>query len=224
MTDLTVIFLTANNHPKHWTEYHKNILLKAIGKHDLITVSRKPLDFGHNIIDRGPKSHINMYYQLMEAAKIAKTPFVAVAEDDVLYHENHFNFFRPPLDTFAYNMNRWSLYSWVPDLYSMKQRKSNCTLIAPRELLIEAWTERFAKHPIENYPIRLVSEVGRANMDGWLGVTVRKSVEVYDSVGVIHINHPNGTDSTGMKKRLGEVRAYDIPYWGKACELIKEYR
>ena len=165
MSDLTVIFLTANKHPEHFTKYHREILLKAVKGHELITVSRKPMDLGKNILDRGKKSHINMYFQLMNAAKAASTPYVGVAEDDVLYPKEHFNFFRPPLDTFAYNMHRWLLYTWVPELFSMKQRKSNCTLIAPRKLLIEAWEERFIKHPIETHPKRLQGAAGRRNVD-----------------------------------------------------------
>lgn len=224
MSDLTVIFLTANQHPKHFTKYQQQILLKATAGYQLITVSRKPINLGKNILDKGKKSHINMYFQLMNAAKIAKTPYVAVAEDDVLYCPEHFNFFRPPLDSFAYNMHRWLLFTWVPQFYSMKQRKSNCTLIAPRKLLIEAWEERFAKYPLETYPKRLVGEVGRNNIDQWLGVTERKSVEVWSGTGVIHINHPQGTDSLGRKKRLGEVKAIEIPYWGRAQDIAKEYR
>ncbi len=224
MSDLTVIFLTANQHPEHFTRYHREILLKAIKGHTLITVSRKPMDLGKNILDGGKKSHINMYFQLMNAAKVAATPYVGVAEDDVLYPEEHFNFFRPPLDTFAYNMHRWSLYTWIPNLFSMKRRKSNCTLIAPRELLIEAWEERFAKHPVEIYPEGMVGEVGRSNIDESLNVTERKSVEVWSDTGVVHINHPYGTDSLGTRKKLGEVRAIEIPFWGRAQDIVKEYR
>lgn len=224
MSDLTVIFLTANQHPEHFTKYHQEILLKAVKGHELISVSRKPIDLGKNILDTGEKSHINMYFQLMNAAKIATTAYVAVAEDDALYPEEHFNFFRPPLDTFAYNTHRWSLYTWVPKLFSMKRRKSNCTLIAPRKLLIEAWEERFAKHPIETYRKEYVGEVGRSNIDHLLKVTVRKSMEVCSGIGVIHINHPQGTDSLGRRKKLGEVKAIEIPYWGKAEDLVKEYK
>lgn len=224
MSDLTVIFLTANQHPEHFTMYHREILLKAVKGHELISVSRVPMDLGKNILDAGEKSHINMYFQLMNAAKVATTTFVAVAEDDALYPEEHFNFFRPPLDTFAYNMHRWLLYTWVPQFYSMKQRKSNCTLIAPRELLIETWEERFARRPIGKYPPALVGEVGRPNVDKILGVTVRKSVEVWSEIGVVHINHPQGTDSTGRRKKMGEIKAIEIPYWGRAEDIAKEYR
>lgn len=223
MNDLTVIFLTANRHPEHFTKYHREILLKAAKGHELISVSREPMNLGKNILDTGKKSHINMYFQLMNAAKVATTPYVAVAEDDVLYPEEHFNFFRPPIDSFAYNMHRWSLFTWKP-IFSIKRRKSNCTLIAPRELLIETWEERFFKWPVESYPKGSVGEVGRDNIDEALGVSNRKSVEVWSETGVIHLNHLHGTDSLGKRKRLGEVKALEIPYWGRAEDIVKEYK
>ena len=132
-SNLTVIFITANRLPEHFAAYHRKILLDAVAGHELITVSRIPMNLGKNILDAGEKSHLNMYLQMLKAAKVATTPYIATAEDDVLYPAEHFNFFRPPLDTFTYNMHRWSLYTWVPNLFSMKRRKSNCTLIAPRE-------------------------------------------------------------------------------------------
>lgn len=224
MSDLTIIYLTANQHPRHYAAFHKKMLIKAAEEHPLITVSRKPLDFGINILDTGPKSHINMYYQLLQAAKTVKTDYIATAEDDALYPPEHYNFYRPPLDSFAYNMHRWSLFTWKPNFYSIKMRKSNCTLIAPTKLLIEAWEERFAKYPLDKYPKRLVGELGRPNIDQWLGVTVRNSIEVYSDIGVVHINHPNGTDSLGTRKKPGEIKAIEIPYWGRAEDLVKEYR
>lgn len=224
MNELTVIFLTANEQPRQFAKYQKETLLAATEGHELISVSRQPINLGKNILDKGEKSHINMYFQLMNAAKIASTPYIAVAEDDVLYPKEHFNSFRPPLDTFAYNMHRWLLYTWKPTVFSMKRRISNCTLIAPRQLFIEAWQERFAKYPIEKYPKRLVGEVGRKHIDEWLGVTERKSVEFWSSIGVVHVNHPHGTDSLGTRKKMGEVKAIEIPYWGRAEDVVKHYK
>lgn len=222
--DITVIYLTANQQPESWVKYQRQILLDAIGDYPLISVSREPMEFGRNLIDRGPKSHINMYYQLLQAAKMATTQYIATAEDDVLYSKEHFSFYRPPLDTFAYNMSRWSLYTWAP-IYSLKQRISNCTLIAPREKLIEAWEERFAKYPGDSMPHYFVCELGRNSYERQLGVTQQKMVQVYSEVPVIHFNHINGTDplSLGKRKRLGQIKALDIPYWGRAEDLVKYY-
>lgn len=221
--DLTVIFLSADKLPHAWTQFQQEQLKEVVEGFPIITVSRKGIPFGDmHIYDDQPKSHLNMYKQMLKAAKLANTKYIAAAEDDVLYSRDHFTYMRPSLDTFAYNMSRWSLYTWNP-IFSIKRRKSNCTLIAPRELFIEAWEERLAKFNGEIPPHR-VGEVGRANLDQWLGVTVRKSVEYYSGIPVIQFNHDNGTDSTGRGKKLGDYRALEIPYWGRAEDLVKEFR
>lgn len=227
MSDLTVIYLTANNHPEKFENYHRSKLIDAIEGYPMITVTREKMigmDNPNSIIqfiyDTNRKCHANMYFQLLQAAKLATTDYIATAEDDVLYSKEHFNFYRPPKNAVAYNMSRWSLFTWKP-IYSLKQRVSNCTLIAPRKYLIEALEERFAKYTVDTYPPQLVAEVGRYEKN--MGITIRNMVKVYSEVPVIQFNHPNGTDSTEHRKRLGQIKALDIPVWGRAEDLVKLY-
>lgn len=219
MSDLSIIFITANQHPKGWTDFHRKVLDKAAEGHRLIVVSREP---GGDIHDTEPKSHTNMYKQLLRACYLADTPYIATAEDDALYPPEHYNFYRPPMDTIAYDMCRWSLYWWTP-IYSVKQRISNCTLIAPRLEYIDALEERLAIYNEDNKHYH--GEIGR--YENSLGIKPRKiTTKMYCSVPTIHFNSPNGTDPLTQKprKRLGELKAYDIPYWGKAEDIIKEYK
>lgn len=221
--DLTVIYLTANKHPERFAAYQQKVLAEAISDYPLVSVSRQPMDgFGENIVDTGEHSHINMYRQLVNACKIATTPYIAVAEDDVLYSREHFTFYRPKMDTFAYDMSRWSLFTWSP-MFSIKRRVSNCMLIAPREAYIAAWEERFAVYPGNTMPPHFVSEIGRHMYEKQMGVKLQKTVEVYASVPSVHINHPNGLDSTGLRKKHGEMRALEIPHWGRAEDLAQLY-
>lgn len=224
MSDLTVIYLTANKHPENFKQYQRAALLLAIQKYPMIVVSREKdpfTDLGYqNIVENNPKSHSNMYWQLLQAAKIASTEYIATAEDDVLYSREHFNFYRPPSDAVAYDMSRWSLFTWKP-IFSLKQRVSNCTMIAPRKYLIEALEERFAKYSPDNFPPQLVSEIGRYEKN--LGITQRNMVKVYAEVPCVQFNHPNGTDSTEQRKKLGQIKALEIPHWGRAEDLVKLY-
>jgi len=219
MSDLTVIFLTANLLPKDFAEYQFDTLIKAIDGHKLLTVGRDPAQ-EWDILDTEPKSHLNMYRQLLAACKLVTTPYIATAEDDVLYSSDHFSFYRPPLDTVAYDMSRWSLYTWTP-IYSLKQRISNCTLIAPREQYIKALEERLAKMS-DDRP-ELISEVGRYEKN--LGVSPQKIEKVYSPVPVVQLNHPDSTDEVArtQRKRLGQIKAYDIPVWGKAQDILWRY-
>ena len=224
MSDLTIIYLTANQHPESFARYQRGVLLDAIGDFPLITVSREPLEpmYGTALIDDGPKSHENMYRQLVAAARLATTPYIAVAEDDALYPPHHFREFRPQLDQVSYDRNRWSLFTWT-NMYNIKDRISNCTMIGGREYYIDAWEERWRKFP-DGLPPHRVSEIGRNNQEEWMGVSLRNRVDWWCTEPTVHVNHPNGTDSTEFRKRMGRVRAYDIPFWGKATDIIKEYR
>ncbi len=226
--DLTIIFLTSNTVPEKWAEYHKEVLLKAAGDYPIITFSKKPTNIGTNILD---EPHTNSFYwQMLRGAKLATTPYIAVAEDDTLYTESHFKTFRPPMDAVAYNMHRWSLFTWGETLYSWKNNMGGCVCIAPRKLLIEALEERFAKYPQGMEP-RTCGEIGMG-YERLLGVTERKLVTYYSIYPAIQFYHDyfSSFENTPEriaylhKIRMGLVRAIDIPYWGKASELVKKFQ
>jgi hypothetical protein len=64
-----------------------------------------------------------------------------------------------------------------------------------------------------------------------LGVSIRHSKGFYSPTPIIQFNHDYFTNAEnspeGVKRRhrknFGIVRAYDIPHWGKASELIKKF-
>jgi len=220
--DLTIVFCTANEHPESFTAYHRKVLLEAAGDYPIITSSIKPVDLGTNILQTEPPSHLAMYRQLLKAAKMATTPFIASVESDTLYPKEHFIFYRPPVDAVAYDMSLWRLYTWLPDYFSLKRRINNCTMIAPREYLIECLEERFAR----NSPY--AGEIGRNDMGMGYGLTHRNSVQVWCHVPTIQINHPNGiaykNAHNPTRKRPGEIKAVEIPFWGRVEVIAKEYK
>jgi hypothetical protein len=223
-SNITIIFLTANKVPPQWAEFHKEKLLEAIGSSPIITLSMKPLDWGTNILQDQPYSASNIYFQLLRGAKIATTDYIGVAEDDMLYPKEHFEY-RPPLDVFAYNMNKFSLFTWGKPTYFWKDRVSNSTLIASRRLIIEALEERFNKHP-NGTPQGITGELGRRKVDDTLGLTPHKSAWFSTDTSVIRIDHEYGIDhlTRTHRKKMGILRSYDIPYWGKATDLIKKFK
>ena len=220
--DLSVIYLTLNRLPAGFSAYQIATLQQATDA-PIISVSRQPMSLGTNLIDTDTPGYLNIYRQMLRAAKIATTPYVAIAEDDVLYPPDHFTY-RPPLDTFAYNQHRWALFTWGEPLFSWRNRKSNCTLIAPRELLIEALEERFAKWG-DDWPLRFIGEVGRDRVERGLEVTIRRSVEYFSCNGVVQFNHVLANEERQRRRRKshGNIRAYEVPLWGKASEVVKLY-
>lgn len=222
--DITIIMLTANRVPDNWAEFHKEKLLEACGNSPIITISRKPMDWGINLVDQEKYTHSNIYFQLLRGAKQAETDYVAVVEDDTLYPKEHFEY-RPPMDTYAYNQNRFGLFTWGKPTYFWKDRISNSTLIASRKLVIEGLEERFAKFP-NGTQDGVTGELGRANIENKLGLTLRKSAWFTTETSVVRVDHELGIDRLARthRKGMGILRSYDIPYWGPASELVKKFK
>lgn len=222
--DLTIVMLTLNKLPEKWAEFHKETLLKAAGNYPIITLSKKPVGFGLNVIQNEPEGVSNVFYQIYKGAKLATTPYIAIAEDDTLYPRNHFTFFRPDLDTVAYNMNYWSLFTWGEPTYSHRNRIGNLSMIAPRELVIKAMEERFAKFP-DGIPEELAGELGRVNVERRLGVSPIKVTCPYSVDPIVTLRHIYSVEETQRthRKRMAMVRAFDIPTWGRAEELVKKF-
>lgn len=224
-SNITIIMLTANLVPKNWAQFHKQKLLEAAGNSPIINISRQPLDWGINLIDKEPKTNSNIYFQLLRGAKEAKTEYIGVAEDDTLYPKEHFEF-RPPLDTFAYNRNRFGIFRWSRQpTYFWKDRISNATLIAPRKLAIETLEERFKKFPSGTPDNGATGELGRTRVENKLGITNHKMIWFATEISVVRVDHEMGIDtlSKSHRKKMGILRAFDIPYWGKAEDIIKQF-
>jgi len=225
MSDITIIFMTNNELPESWANYHKQVLLDAAGDSPIISVSRKPMDLGMNIIQTEPKSPSNIYWQLLRAAKLAKTKYIAQAEDDTLYSKEHFEF-RPKKHKVAYNMNHWSLFTWGEPTYNWRNRRGNYSMIGEREFIIECLEERFAKYP-NGTPDKITGEIGRDMVEHNMGITVRKAEEFFTTISIINFNHDvHAMDETqrNHRKRMGLIRAYEIPHWGRSEELVKHFK
>lgn len=223
--DLTVVYLTANKLSDHFAGNIREQLVKSIGDYPLISVSKKPIDFGENIVVDTPISHFNIYRDALTGIKAAKTKYIAIAEDDTLYVPQHFNNRSSP-GVFAYNTVCWSLYTWSKTpIYSYSERVNHNVLICERDLYIEAIEERFNKWSDD-------SKINRANWaepgkyEKHLGVTQRQTELFYTDPACIMFTHPEGLSHEGLgtRKRLAPIRALEIPYWGRAEEVIKLYK
>jgi len=235
MENLTLLYLTMNLVP--WQEFHRKHVLEIVGDYPLITISRKPMDLpGVQLRQSDEQSHDKIYKLMLQGAKLATTDYIAMVEDDMLYSKDHFEL-RPPLDTFGYNWNRWALFTFGEPTYSFKKRYCNGCSILPRLLMIEALEERFAKWP--TIPHYLNGELGYEKVERNLGVTVRKSMVMYSKTPVVQIHHTYGTPGYGKRnlepndtvdlearktrKKMGMMRAYEIPKWGRSEELVKHF-
>jgi len=216
--NITIIFLTINKVPEKWAEYHKSILLEAVDGAPIITISRKLLDWGEvNITQDGEASVINIYKQVLRGAKLATTPYIAIAEDDTLYPKEHFQF-RPPPNTFAYEGSRWGLFTWGTPTFYHKKRISNGCMIAPREAVIDSLEERFRRYPTNN-------KIGELGKEKGTKLDKKETMFFWSSVPSIFLSHVNAIDHLEQTKRkaMSTVRAYEIPYWGKASDVASKF-
>jgi len=241
---LTIIYYTCNwlddKNPYFLANTRKQ-LLEAVEDRPIVIVSQKPTIFGNNSVnvcmgDIG-RSHLNIYRQILEGCKAAKTKWVAMAEDDVLYSKQHFNFqyfVKPEFmekDYFLYDMNKVSLFTWTkPPMFSFRSKRRVVNhLIAKRQMLIDALEERFARLEVlrktmpDEKIIKYWGDPGR--YEGILGVTVRPCYEFYSWVpGIVFShNYAYGYEfNQGKKKKLGDLRIVELaPPWGKASDIVK---
>jgi hypothetical protein len=230
MSDLTVIYLTCNKLPMKWVEFHREHLFRATEGRPLIAISAKPLDWDRPetayMIQDGPFCAWNVYRQLLRGASIAETKYVAVAEDDTLYTRRHFSDFRPRDNEVAYDMSRWSVFSWLENpFFSAIRKHGNFAMIGPTRLVIDALQEREAKYPQgRDY----TGEIGRPEVEKILGVRRNRLVEWYCIEPMINLAHPEGLSPTyqhtkGRERKPGELKAWDIPLWGKASAITGIY-
>jgi hypothetical protein len=212
--DLTILYITAQRLPESWQIWHRQHLDGF--DWPVFQIGRASGD----LMDTAPMSYCNIYRQLLRGCHAVSTPFVAMAEDDVLYSASHFRLCPPDNQTVVYNRHRWALFTWGPAIYSWRDRVSNCALIAPRALLIEALEERFAKYP-DGWPEHATGEVGRDRVERQLGVTLRKAVELYSREAIVQLNHTLSTEDRQRRQRkaLGPIQAVDIPHWGHATDV-----
>ena len=238
--DLTIVYYTSNfldTAQPHFLANVEQQLIKASGDLPIVIVSQKPTMFGENstnvVVGDIGRSHLNIYRQILIGCKNAKTPYVAMAEDDILYSFEHFHSNLPKHDdTFLYDMNKLSVFTWTkPPLFSFRHNRMVVNqLIAPREMLIEALEERFAK--VEELKskgrdeasiIKYFGDPGR--YEALLGVTPRKTDTFMCTCPSIVFSHEHayGYLSQGKKKRLGDLRIVEVPFWGRAEDMMKVF-
>jgi len=243
MEDLTIVYYTSNyldSKNPYFLENTKNQLLKAAKDLPIISVSQLPINLGKNIcVSSIGRSHLNIYRQILIGAKASTTKWVALAEDDILYSEQHFNpqfFVKQEFmdgDYFLYDMNKVSLFTWTnPPMFSFRSKRRVVNqLIAKRDMLVDALEERFARLEVlkktqpEEKIIKYWGDPGR--YEGLLGVTERKTYEFYSWIPSIVFSHEYAYGyefNQGKKKKQGDLRIIELADWGRAENILKLYK
>lgn len=252
--DLTVIYYTCNYLEKANPFFLRNTkrqLVKAVGDLPIIAVSHKPMKQpkGHtgkytNLVAgrdykpyRTGRHHLNIYHQIMIGCQHAKTKYVAMAEDDILYSESHFRspqikaHFDGNGDVFLYDMNKVSLFTWTkPPIFSYRSKRMVVNqLLAPAKMLAESLEERFkrlenllAMGKPEESILRIWGDPGRYHKH--LGVPERTMIPFYCQSPSIVFTHSKAYGyefNHGKKKAHGDIKIVELYEWGRAEDVLK---
>lgn len=231
--DLTIIYYTSNTISDYFMTNTQKVLLRAIGDTPVISVSFQKTVIGPNCINycigEQPRSKYTLYKQILYGATRAQTKYVATAEDDMLYASEHFTHRPPDDEMFSYNVNKWSVFSWVkPAIFSYRVRKSMTSLITTRDALVKTLTERYTKYPnLESIRPKIFDlywgEPGR--FEYHLGIPAVKTEEYRSSVPniVFSTSEALGFQELGQRKAHSKIRADRVEPWGTAEEVLKLY-
>jgi hypothetical protein len=170
-----------------------------------------------------------IYKQVLMGTREAKTKYVAMAEDDMLYSPEHFQYRPPADDIFSYNINKWSIFSWIkPPFLSFRERKLMNSLIVTKQALLDTLEERYEKYPVleeiskdlyEHY----WGEPGR--FENHLRLKPLKAEEFMSAVPNIMFSTSEalGFLGLGTRKAHSDIRSYKVEPWGTAEEILKLY-
>jgi hypothetical protein len=239
----TIIYLTDNTLDEEIAKKCREVLLKEAGEIPIISVSQKPVDLGKNIcLGEIGRSWMSLYKQQLAGLNEAKTKYISIAEHDVLYTREHFDWMPPRDDVFYYNQNCWFV-QWGgnhPELNGMYstywgERCALSQLVCSRELLIEAIKERM--YMFENglkaianagepgvakdlaYAYKLATSGSHVHLSGLMEKHLTKfSAETFKTKNP-NLDVRHGSNFTGPKR--GKNRTFILPFWGEFKNVIK---
>lgn len=238
MSDLTVLYYTANRINDLFAEETRKQLLEQLARHawtsiphlfpPIVSVSQRPIPFGHNIcIGKVGASIYQCYQQVLTAAHAARTRFVACCEDDTLYTSDQFAFRPPRDDTFYYNQHRWVLSRRLSGngrrreaFFYYRRRTQMAMLVCARDLLVDTLMERFTKwpQPISDDEAKRAAwgEPGRYERN--MGLTRRARAYFETREPCVTINHSASLMGRRAIQPTDQI-VTDLPPWGQADTL-----
>lgn len=214
MSNKTIIYVSSNREDPEFERKTRENLLKNCGDLPIIAVTQKSIDLGPNsmniVVGDVGASGFNFCRQIQIGVQEAKTDFVISAESDCLYPPDYFTFTPPRKDRCYRNTN---IYVLKYKSGFFKKKSSTFAQIVGREWYLEQLNSLFVGMPqwnteMKNFP----KEIGRKFM---------QEFEYFES------ENPCVSFKTGRGMRLhtltDNTELQEIPFWGRADNLRKEY-
>lgn len=215
-----ILYFTDNELPlKFARPVQKRIREIAAQKRmELVSSSRKLMgNMGKNVVTKEPRGYLTMFKQILKGLEAMTSDIVFMAEHDVLYPPEHFDYTPGASDTFYYDINWWKVHEdgfaihWDADQVS--------GLCAYRDKLIEYYRWRIDTYDEDNFDRKFEPFSGE------------KSAQWKASVPHVDIRH--GRNLTYNKRSIDDFRkketainlqtttADKIPGWDGIINLYK---
>jgi len=212
MTEMTVVYYTANREPESFERKIQDTILANMGDSDLISVSQKPIAFGTNICvgEVGVTGH-NAWRQFQIGVEKARTKYVCVGEADGLYPPDYFAFRPPRADTFYVAAPLYVLFAQRGRMKRFHPKASSeAAMIVSRDMACR-WLERM---------YRGLPQWNTADDFIWLLRHCTKDTATLNCP-VVTIK----TDHNMHRKTPHSVHHYEmsLPYWGSASDVLARY-
>lgn len=141
MSDMTVIYYSANREDSVFAANIINEMMKAKGDSEIVSVTHKPMDLGRNIVvpDGIGWSGYNSVRQLRMGLLEAKTRFVCNFETDTIYPPDYFSFRPPNEGTLYMPQPTWLAFASrrTRKYYSLKRHGFEGSIVSHRETLLK---------------------------------------------------------------------------------------
>ena len=231
-----IIYYTDNSLNEKFAGRFRQRLINAAPDIPIVSVSQKPIDFGHNICVKGiGRSYYNLWKQVLTASMYSKADVVYIAEHDVLYDSSYFEFEPEDNNCFYYNRNVWFVRTRDGRALS-KPNLCFSQCVCNRLLLLDNMMQRIKwyENKKEKHPRYGPSEPGRIrktklderklfgiNLDQkW---RLERFMSSKPNIDIRHGNNFSGSRRFNLKPQDKENKLYAnwiyadaVPGWGKS--------
>lgn len=179
----------------------------------IISVSKKPLNFGQNIcVGDKPHSYKSMYEQLLAGLKaVPEGAVVYPVEHDVFYHPSHFAKLPDDNENCFINTNRYYWRTGLPYFFKARGEKTMSHVVCYREVLIDHCEKRIAQWEAGD-PAANTIDIPYKNWE-----SEKPNVDIRHG----HNFTPDGTWKKEYFKGM-RIGVFNLPGWGSPNHFAKK--
>lgn len=207
-----ILYFTDNELPVKLARRVQGLIRQIAEDKDmpLVSSSRKPMDnMGINVVTPEPRGYLTMFKQILRGLEELDTDVVFMAEHDVMYPPDHFDFTPTDPNTFYYDQNWWKVH---PDGLAVRWDADQVSgLCAYRQALVDYYKYRVETFDKDNFDRKFEPMSGERS-ESWKAARS-------------HIDIRHGKNLTYDKRSLDHFRnkATAINFESTTVDMIEDW-